>query len=125
VNYKIDIVEKDPFSFFVPFNMQWSNSDLAELLIDTFGDGLIVTAGRSGANDEVVGERTYLVEFEDRDVLRFLVESGFKRFSQMVVGWFFGNCFYLFLASGPPSGSPGYAAFGGLLHSLGSPHAVE
>jgi hypothetical protein len=75
--------------------VQRTSSQLAESFIDTFCDGLVVTAGCSGANDEVVGERTDLVEVEDYDVLRLLVEGRFEGLSQIVVSCFLANGFYL------------------------------
>ena len=98
MNHEINVVEKDPLTFFVSFNVKRSNSDLAELFIDAFSNGLIVAAGSAGANDEVIGERADLVEVENNNVLSLLVESGLKRFSQMVVSCFFGNGFYLSVA---------------------------
>jgi hypothetical protein len=56
MNDEIDVVQKDPLSFFVSFNVKRASSQFTELLIDTFGDGLTVTAGSTGADDEVIGE---------------------------------------------------------------------
>ena len=95
MNNEIDVVEETPFSFLCTFDMQRSRSEFPESFIDTFGDCLIVAAGGPGADDEMVGERTNLVEVEDHDVLRLLVEGGFERFGQMIVSCFFGNGFYL------------------------------
>jgi hypothetical protein len=92
---EVDIVQKDPLAFLVSFDVQRANSAFAESFIDAFGDRLIVSTGCTGADDEVVGERAHCVQLEDHDILRLLIEGGFKSFGQIGVGCFLSNGFYL------------------------------
>ena len=74
---EIDIVEQNPLSLLVAFDMERTDTFLAEPLFNTFGDRLTVTAGGCGADYEVVGECANFIEIDDNDILRFLVECGF------------------------------------------------
>jgi len=77
VHHEVDVIQEDPFAFFVPFDMKRPNSEFAESFVDAFCDRLIVPGRGAGADDELVGERTDVVQFDDDNVLRLLVEGGF------------------------------------------------
>ena len=88
---EIDVVQQDPFTFLVSFDVERTDSLFAESFVDAFCDRLIVPAGGAGADDEVVGERADVVEVDDDNILRLLVEGGFQCFSQLVVLRFLVN----------------------------------
>jgi hypothetical protein len=91
VDHKIDVIHQDPFAFRVSLNMKRASAQFAKLFFDAFSDRLIVTAGGAGADHKVIGERADIVQVDHHDVLRLLVEGGFKGLSQLVVFLFLGN----------------------------------
>jgi hypothetical protein len=91
MNHEVDVIHQDPFAFGVSLNMEGAVSQFAESFIDAFPNRLIVAARRAGTDDEVIGERTNVAEFDDDNIQRLLVEGCFKSFGQLAVSCFFGN----------------------------------
>jgi hypothetical protein len=75
--------------------MQRTTSKLAQSFVDAFGNRLIVPDGSTGANDEVIGERTNVFQLDNDNVLGFLVQCSFQGFGQLAVLNFLVNGFYL------------------------------
>jgi hypothetical protein len=91
VDNEIDVVQKNPFTFLVPFDVQRPNALLSQPFIDAFGNGLIVPAGSPCADQKVIGERADVVEINDDNVLCLFIERGFDCFSELVVFCFLVN----------------------------------
>ena len=95
MDHEIDVVHKDPITFPLSLDMQRACSKLAESFVDTFGNRLIVPDGGTGTNDEVIGERTDVLQLDNDNVFRFLVQCSFQGFGQLAVLNFLVNGFYL------------------------------
>ena len=91
VDHEIDVIHQDPFAFLVAFNVQRAYSEFAKSFFNAFPNRLIVAARSAGTDDEVIGEGTDVAEFDHNNVLRLLVEGGFKSFRQLVVLRFLVN----------------------------------
>lgn len=81
VYHEINIIQEDPFAFRAPLDMERADSFLTKPLFNTVRNGLVVPAGRAGTDHEVVGEGANVGEFDDYNVLRFLIQRSFQCFS--------------------------------------------
>src|ERR1051325_6074945 len=74
VNHEIDVIHEDPLAFAVSFHMQRTDAESLECFLDMVSNGLILSCRGSGADKEVIGEGTYVAQFENDRILSFLVE---------------------------------------------------
>jgi hypothetical protein len=82
VDHEVDVVHQDPFAFRVSLDMEGAVSQFAESFVDAFPNRLIVAARGSGTDDEVIRERANVGQIDNDNILRLLVEGGFKSFGQ-------------------------------------------
>jgi hypothetical protein len=91
MDHKIDVIHQDPVAFRVSLNVKRAIAQFAELFFNSFSDRLIVPTRCAGTDHEVIGERADVVQVDDHNVLRFLVQSGFEGLCQLLVFIFLGN----------------------------------
>jgi hypothetical protein len=76
VNQKIAVIEQNPLTLFVALGAGRVLALLLQTQPDLVGDGLVLTRVRSGADDEIIGERSDPGEIQNRDVSGFFILSG-------------------------------------------------
>src|SRR5437879_12743222 len=62
VDDEVDVIQKDPLAFDVPFDVQWSHTFFFQGFFDMVCDCLIVTCRGSGTNQEIIGEGANLAK---------------------------------------------------------------
>ena len=80
MNNEIDVIQKDPLTLRVAFNVQWANTLFFQRLFDVIGDCLIMACRSSSTDEEIIGERRNVSEFEYHCILRLFIECRFYCF---------------------------------------------
>src|SRR5207247_4193323 len=69
VHDEVDVIQKDPIAFRVPFDVQRPHTVFLKGFFDVVCNGLIVTRGGSGTNEKVIGEGANLDKLHRHRIL--------------------------------------------------------
>jgi len=76
VNHHVTVVEHDPSTGRIAFDLSFLLVVLADGFVHALGERVEHTVAGAVADDEVIGERSYILDVDQQDVFAFFIFQG-------------------------------------------------